>query len=197
MSQTMSCTFSFIIDQFFSYFRMAIMNSSSDSCMLKPLLQRRLTNLDQLAKKIKSKYYSDWDDIWVEGENKFIVDNTKLNNSFSVEDSIKSQDDSEEEDELKENPEIDDNIQTTTDDIESNGGDSNKVSAGINDNIKQANVTKGEPAKQITPPKSNNLVNHKFLKQIASAEENVKKLLGSPPKKQTIKSKSSTSNLNK
>merc|ERR1712126_614212 len=105
--------------------------------MLKPLLQRRLTNLDQLAKKIKSKYYSDWDDIWVEGENQFIADHLKLKNSFSVEDSIKSQDDSEEEDELKEKPEIDDNIQTTTDDIESNGSDSNKVSSGINDNIEQ------------------------------------------------------------
>ena len=176
---------------------MAIMNSSSDSCMLKPLLQRRLTNLDQLAKKIKSKYYSDWDDMWVEGENQFIADHSKLKNSFSVEDSIKSQDDSEEEDELEEKPEIDDDIQTTTDDLESNRADSDKVSTIIDDNIKQANVTKGERAKQVTPPKSNNLVNHKFLKQIASAEENVKKLLGSPPKKQTTKSKSSTSNVNK
>ena len=176
---------------------MAIMNSSSDSCMLKPLLERRLTNLDQLAKKIKSKYYSDWDDIWVEGENQFIADSSKLTNSFSVEDSMKSQGDSEEEDELEEKPELDNDIQTTTDDLESNRADSDKASTIIDDNIKQANVTKGERTKQVTPPKSNNLVNHKFLKQIASAEENVKKLLGSPPKKQTTKSKSSTSNVNK
>ena len=173
------------------------MNSSSDSCMLKPLLQRRLTNLDQLAKKIKSKYYSDWDDIWVEGENKFIADNTKLNNSFSVEDSMKSQDDSEEEDELEEKTEIDNDYQTNNYDIESNNADSHKVSTSIDDTVKQANVTKAEPPKKVTPPKSNNLVNHKFLKQIASAEENVKKLLGSPPKKQTNQSKPSTSNVKK
>ena len=72
-----------------------------------------------------------------------------------------------------------------------------KISGKIDDNIEKDNVTKREPAKQVTPPKSNNLVNHKFLKQIASAEENVKKLLGSPPKKQTTKSISSTSNVKK
>ena len=76
---------------------MAIEDSPSDSCMLKPLLERRLTNLDQHSKRIKAKYYSDWDDIWHDGEYHVIVDHSGLKNSVSIEDSIKSQDDSEED----------------------------------------------------------------------------------------------------
>ena len=181
--------------------------------MLKPLLERRLTNLDQHAKRMKSKYYSDWDDIWDEGEHQYKPDNSKLENSFSVDDSIKSQDDneddSEEDEELEEKSQIDETIHNRTSSIETNNTDSDKVSNDVDTqlkplkqenakddrNIKQSTASKGEPVKQTIPLKSNNLVNHKFLKQIASAEENVKKLLGSPPKKQSNRPKSTASNV--
>ena len=171
---------------------MAIEDSSSDSCMLKPLLERRLTNLDQHSKRMKAKYYSDWDDIWHDGEYHVIVDHSGLKNSVSIEDSIKSQDDSEEDEKA---PQVEEESCNTANNIKEPTVTSKHASKGHNTQTKQSNPINAEPSKPVTATNTASLANNKFLKQIASAEQNVKKLLGSPPKKQGTQIKTSTPSL--
>ena len=60
--------------------------------MLKTLLERRLTNLDHHAKRMKAKYYPDWDTMWKEGEIQYVIKELELKSSLSMEEKIKEDD---------------------------------------------------------------------------------------------------------
>jgi hypothetical protein len=46
--------------------------------MLKTLLERRLTNLDHHAKRMKAKYFPDWNTMWKEGEILYTIEESEL-----------------------------------------------------------------------------------------------------------------------
>ena len=159
---------------------MVICNCSSDTCMLKPLLERRLTNLDHHAKLIKAKYFPDWDSMWVEGEYQYPSISMASNSSLLSAHKI--------------NPKDEHVGDEDTDKIMGDGDDSKNnpdiPEASCKESVKPKVIevqNKPLTAKKATlingktAENSHVMANNKFLKQIATAEKNVKKLLRSPP----------------
>ena len=155
--------------------------------MLKTLLERRLTNLDQHAKRMKQKYYPDWETMWKEGEIQYIIEESELKTSISMEENIKANDESDDDDESDDQIELDTDDNETSSDIPDVNDSVEKESMASDSKDVEIHLKKENTTKQTPTSKNGNysLTSNKFLKQIASAEQNVKKLLQSPPKKQT------------
>ena len=167
----------------FYFIRMVICNSSSDTCMLKTLLERRLTNLHQHAKRMKAKYYPDWENIMKEGAVQYQLETTEKICNSPPNDTIKSKDESDDEEES-------DNFEDDSDDTQSGTDTPEKVfmiekePKGVGAQSSENVPKKVESIKENPKKDSHSLANNKFLKQVAIAEQNVKKLLRSPQHKQ-------------